>query len=848
MERGKEPIMKSGLGRKSVVSLVFLLICGSVYGQPWPGSGDANDPYQIHSAAQMNAIGADANYWDAHFLLCADIDLSAYAGTSFNIIGNDVNAFRGSFDGNSHTISNFTYECDATHRIGLFGRIDGLDAEVRDLGLITPDVNAGSGGSVGALVGRLFGGTVTGCYVEGGRVSGGYGIGGLAGFSHDGEILDCYSTGNVVGENCVGGLTGYNDSGDIQGCYSTCEVTGGMDSIGGLVGYNDGEIQRCYSEGSIEGQYRVGGLVGENRSDNDSISECYSAGDVTGGNYVGGLVGMAGPDIAIVNCYSAGSVTGSGDDVGGLVGFGRDAKNSYWDVNSSGMSVSDGGVGLTTEQMQSKGTYLFWGCEQVWTIDDGSDYPRLMWEGKLGEVIDFGCGTAEEPYLIYDGVQMHIIGDGMWNWDKHYKLMADIDLGAYTGTSFNLIGYYLGAYNNGFFTGVFDGNGHTISNFTYDSDGVGRIGLFGWVDDPNAEIKNLGLIKPDVNAGDGGYVGCLIGYLEDGTVTNCYVEGGRVKGGTSVGGLIGRNFGFNVMNCYSTCSVTGDRGVGGLAGSGSGDISNSYSSSSVTGNEDVGGLVGFSTFDISNSYSAGSVTGGERVGGLIGHNRSVVFNCYSMGGVLGDADIGGLIGYDSSGDYTACFWDVNVNPDVNGIGNTADPNVIGESTANMQTESTFTDAGWDFVGEVINGTEDIWQMCALPDYPKLWWEICPIVLEMNFVPEMLNCESKGDWVEAHFVLPEGYLPEDVDVNVPAVAEPIGAVSDYIEIVDEGEGNYGVVAVFDREGFCEALGGDAEKELEVTVEGAFMDGVEFYGTDTIKLRSDKWRHRRVKRLR
>jgi len=146
---------------------------------------------------------------------------------------------------------------------------------------------------------------------------------------------------------------------------------------------------------------------------------------------------------------------------------------------------------------------------------------------------------------------------------------------------------------------------------------------------------------------------------------------------------------------------------------------------------------------------------------------------------------------------------------------------------------------------VINGTEDIWQMCALPDYPKLAWEICPIELEMKFTPAMLNCDSSGNFVEAHFVLPEGYLPEDVDVNTPAVAEPVGAESETIEVLDEGDGYYRVVAVFDREGFCEALGGDAEKYLEVVVKGVFTDGAEFFGMDTIKLVSDHWQHRERK---
>lgn len=46
----------------------------------------------------------------------------------------------------------------------------------------------------------------------------------------------------------------------------------------------------------------------------------------------------------------------------------------------------------------------------------------------------------------------------------------------------------------------------------------------------------------------------------------------------------------------------------------------------------------------------------------------------------------------------------------------------GLTTAEMQTASTFLDAGWDFVGETANGTEDIWLILEGQYYPRLWWE------------------------------------------------------------------------------------------------------------------------------
>ncbi len=74
------------------------------------GSGTEADPYLISTAADMNAIGADVNDWGSHFVMTADINLANYTGEQFNIIGNDVNAFTGVFDGNGFTISNFTYK------------------------------------------------------------------------------------------------------------------------------------------------------------------------------------------------------------------------------------------------------------------------------------------------------------------------------------------------------------------------------------------------------------------------------------------------------------------------------------------------------------------------------------------------------------------------------------------------------------------------------------------------------------------------------------------------------------------------------------------------------------------
>ena len=339
---------------------------------------------------------------------------------------------------------------------------------------------------------------------------------------------------------------------------------------------------------------------------------------------------------------------------------------------------------------------------------------------------EYGGGTGEpnDPYLIYDANQMNAIGADSNDWDKHFKLMADIDLSVYTGTSFNIIGerYYDSGWIENPFTGVFDGNGHTISNFSYTATDGDYIGLFGYVSDPNAEIKNLSLIDPNINTETVGQFGSLVGYLEHGTLTGCSVDGGSISLGSG-GGLVGINSG-TISDCSLSANVSGDIIVGGLVGQNwGGTISNCYSNGTVSGISQVGGgLVGANSGTITNCHSSATVSGLLVLGGLVGGNGGTITNCYTNGCVSGQSILGGLVGGHNSGSYTKCFWDNNVNPGLPGIGNTTNPNVIGESTTNMQIESTFTDAGWDFVGESVNGTEDIWKICEGEDYPRLQWE------------------------------------------------------------------------------------------------------------------------------
>jgi len=637
----------------------------------------------------MNAIGADSNDFEKHFKLMADIDLAGFTGTSFNMIGTYYpwHPFTGVFDGSGHTISNFTYASTGTNYIGLFGCINDPNAEIKDLGLIDPNIDAGTGEYVGSLVSCLSDGTITNCYVEGGSVLGNHPVGGLVGLNL-GTITNCYSEGSVSGNSYVGGLVGWND-GTITNCYSIGDVEG-EDDVGGLVGGNGGTITNSYASGGVLANEEVGGLVGKN------------------GWYVPALVFYFG---TISNCYSTGSVIGT-TAVGGLVGYNEygEVMASFWDTETSGQPTSDGGMGLPTAEMQNPNTFIDAGWDfvgqpdgpsDIWAEPAGGGYPVLWWElSPLAPLPTFsgGSGTADDPYLISTPNDLNGIGHNPRLMGARFKLIGDIDL--------IRVGVYIIGSQLFPFTGEIHGNSHRISNFTYSSTGTDYVGLFGYVDDANAVIKDLGLIDPDVDAGTGGIVGSLVGYVKDGTITGCYVEGGSVSGRNRVGGLVGvveENYYGTITNCYSSAAVSGDAYVGGLVGRNyDGAISNCYSTGSVTGTGGVSGLVGGNDGGtITNCYSSGNITGDDFVGGLVGFNRGTITNCYSFCSISGAAYVGGVVGENNIGNVSYCYFEGIVSGTGSYSGGIAGINRSGAAISNCYSSGSVY--GYGQVGGLAGG-------------------------------------------------------------------------------------------------------------------------------------------------
>ena len=94
-----------------------------------------------------------------------------------------------------------------------------------------------------------------------------------------------------------------------------------------------------------------------------------------------------------------------------------------------------------------------------------------------------------------------------------------------------------------------------------------------------------------------------------------------------MGGLCGTNQG-TILNCYSTCDVSGYALIGGLCGYNySGSIDNSFSTGNVSGNLNLGGLCGYNLAVITNSFwDTETQISGVSVG--VGYNNGTITNLY----------------------------------------------------------------------------------------------------------------------------------------------------------------------------------------------------------------------------
>lgn len=313
-----------------------------------------------------------------------------------------------------------------------------------------------------------------------------------------------------------------------------------------------------------------------------------------------------------------------------------------------------------------------------------------------------GDGSSGNPYQIATWQNLYWIAQSTDRWDDFYIQTADIDLSAASpaiNTWDSNQGWTPIGNSSTAFTGSYDGQNHFIKGLDVNRPSTDYVGLFGYTSGSGA-IQKVGLIDGSVIAQS--YVGTLVGaHYSSGTIDYCYNTGVVLGSGYETGGLVGYNYQCTIEYSYNT-----------------GTIGNGLKDASGPGH--IGGLVGQNHYGtIRNCYNTGKIDGGYwGSGGLVGYNNTdggVVDKCYSVGLVDACTDpieglyrIGGVVGDCCTGTVSNTFWDYETAGTQLGHGTP-------KTTAEMQDQSTFTNASWDLstvwaIDSTLNG-----------GYPYLRW-------------------------------------------------------------------------------------------------------------------------------
>ena len=357
-----------------------------------------------------------------------------------------------------------------------------------------------------------------------------------------------------------------------------------------------------------------------------------------------------------------GKLLANGGSVDGDVVLGdKDKYDGPCTITGLGGTVFNGKVTVTPDSTIEKGTFngevinngtitggTFNGTvNNNGTINDGTFNGEVTNNGTINDgtfnTPITGSGTENDPYQISTAAQLkrfrNIVngtGGQTPNPGACAVLMNDIVLndgtfdanGTYTpGSSgktaeeWTPIGKYTDDNDKTPYTGIFDGQGHSIKGLYVNSASDAYVGLFGCLE--GAAVRSLTV--------DGYVQGCntvggIVGYASNAAIENCSNHCSVTGSSTSkIGGIAGLNFdGAKIIDCYNVGTIRN---------------SNVY--------EACGGIVWGNAGTVSNCYNVGTISGNVYDGEIVGSNSGIVENCYYLAGTnlnaVGQSDIHGKI-------------------------------------------------------------------------------------------------------------------------------------------------------------------------------------------------------------
>ncbi len=341
----------------------------------------------------------------------------------------------------------------------------------------------------------------------------------------------------------------------------------------------------------------------------------------------------------------------------------------------------------------------------------GSVTTAAVWNGYIATSFNGGSGTSANPYIISTPEQLaylaSLVNSNNSGYNKsYYKLTEDINLGGreWTPIGKGVAATDLTASSSYAFMGVFDGDGHTVSNFKITASNTttdtSYVGLFGNIYGGNTtSVANLNVADFTIDVTRRSYtlaVGGLAGACY-GVISSCGTSGGTITAKTTgstnatcyAGGLVGRNQGGAITKCYARTNVTTyttgsgcHSYAGGLVGYiTSGSVTYSYATGNVSATSEVsksaayaGGLTAANQGSITCSYANGTANSLSKAStsmaaGLVAYNTEsgTINTSYATGNVTSAASSttssygGGLVANMQAGtSAVSCFATGNV--------------------------------------------------------------------------------------------------------------------------------------------------------------------------------------------
>ena len=571
-----------------------------------PATLNKNGVYEIGNAGQLYWFGAlvmgdrsyaqfDEQNGSANAVLTNDIVVNE---GEINASSKDVRVWipigeeDSSYMGQGHTINGLYFKDSNADHVGLFGYTRG-GADIYNVGVVNSYLEGRN--DVGGIIGRNNnnGVTVQRCYSEA-TIVGNNNVAGIIGSTYGGTIDNCYNADSVSGNTYVGSIQGYNNNGDtsskywgtIRNCFNVDEVTGtGTSNISGLSGDGNASISNCYC---IDTQLT-------DTAATTKTAEEFASGEVA---YLLNNGVTDGTQVWYQNINNGQKADAYPVFAGGTVYYGYkmcgDDTKGY-----SNYQLSD----LPKEYSFHNGFCEICGAYQAAILNESGVYEisnagQLYWFGALV--------MGNRSYAQFDEQ----------NGAANAVLTNDIVVneGVINASSKNVRIWIPIGTENSYYTGQFDGQGHTISGLYFKDSNADYVGLFGFVRG-GTDIYNVGVV-------------------------NSYLEGRN-----NVGGIVGynSNSGVTVNRCFSEATVVGNNNVAGISGFFyGGAIVDCYHAGSGTGNTYVASIRGKNTHadrgEIRNCFNVGEVTGtgSNNVGGIRGDGNGTIDNCYCIDTQLTD--------------------------------------------------------------------------------------------------------------------------------------------------------------------------------------------------------------------